>query len=91
MTKREKTGKHEVTACFCRNRIEGHSRYAHDRLDDKGSPTGEAGDESDRDGEGVFGGSIRKGLACDDDTDPQQDAESDLERNKAKNKSGGTR
>ena len=91
MTKREKTRKHEVAARFCRDRIEGHSRCAHNRLDDKGGPTGEAWDESDGDGEGVFGGSIGKGLGCDDDTDPEKDPEGDLEWDKAENKSGGAR
>jgi hypothetical protein len=54
-------------------------------------PTCEARDESDGDGEGVFGGSIGKSLGCDDDTDPEKDAEGDLEWDKAENKSGGAR
>jgi hypothetical protein len=43
----------------------------------------------DGDGEGVFGGSIGKGLGSDDDSYPKKNTEGDFEGDKAEDESSG--
>ncbi len=89
MAKGEEAWDNEIAAGLGGDEGEGGASGADGCFDDQSGPASEAGDESDGDGKGVFGGSIGKGLGGDDDSDPKKNAEGDFEGDKAEDESSG--
>ena len=89
MAEGEEARDDEVAAGLGGDKGEGGASGADGCFDNQSGPTRKAGDESDGDGKGVFGGSIGKGLGGDDNSDPQKNAEGDFEGDEAEYESSG--
>ncbi len=83
MAEGEEARDDEVATGLGGDKGEGGASGADGCFNNKSGPTRKAGDESDGDSEGVFGGSIGKGLGGDDDSYPKKNAEGDFEGDEA--------